>query len=104
MAWSEFDFEHSTWTLPAARSKNGRAHMLPLLPAMLAVIKAVPRMASRDQLFGQRANGFTGWSRGKTGARSACRCEKLDGARSSAEASPRTWPTSASCRTSSSRF
>ena len=54
-----------TWTLPAARSKNDRAHTLPLLPAMLAIIKAVPRMASRDQLFGQRANGFTGWSRGK---------------------------------------
>ena len=30
-----------------------------------AIIKAVPRMAGRDQLFGQRANGFTGWSRGK---------------------------------------
>ena len=32
---------------------------------MLAIIKDVPRMAGRDQLFGQRANGFTGWSRGK---------------------------------------
>ena len=32
---------------------------------MLAIIKAVPRMAGRDQLFGQRGNGFTGWSRGK---------------------------------------
>ena len=65
MAWSEFDFERGTWTLPAARSKNGRAHTLPLLPSMLTIIKAVPRMASRDQLFGARANGFTGWSRGK---------------------------------------
>ena len=54
-----------TWTLPAGRSKNDRAHTLPLLPAMLAIIKDVPRMASRDQLFGQRANGFTAWSRGK---------------------------------------
>jgi integrase len=65
-AWSEFDFERGTWTLPAARSKNGRAHTLPLLPSMLAIIKAVPRMAGRDQLFGTRANGFTGWSRGRT--------------------------------------
>jgi integrase len=65
MAWSEIDFERGVWTLPANRSKNGRAHTLPLLPAMLAVIKDMPRLVSRDQLFGQRANGFTGWSRGK---------------------------------------
>ena len=65
IAFPEFNFEQGTWTLPAGRSKNGRAHTLPLLPAMLAIIKAVPRMASRDQLFGQRANGFTAWSRGK---------------------------------------
>jgi integrase len=64
-AWPEFDFERGTWTLPAARSKNGRAHTLPLLPPMLAIIKAVPRMAGRDQLFGTRGGGFTGWSRGK---------------------------------------
>ena len=58
MCWSEFDFERGTWTLPAARSKNGRAHTLPLLPAMLAVIKDVPRMASRDQLFGTARRRF----------------------------------------------
>ena len=27
--------------------------------------KTVPRMAGRDQLFGQRGGGFTAWSRGK---------------------------------------
>ena len=65
IAWPEFNFEQGTWTLPAARSKNGRAHTLPLLPSMLAIIKAVPRMAGRDQLFGARAAGLTGWARGK---------------------------------------
>jgi integrase len=65
IAWSEFDFDRGTWTLPASRSKNGRAHTLPLLPAVRAIIKAVPRWASRDQLFGARGDGFTGWSRGK---------------------------------------
>src|SRR5262249_26130091 len=54
-----------TWTLPAGRRKNKRAHTLPLMPAMLALIKAVPRMASRDQLFGVRGDGFVAWSRGK---------------------------------------
>jgi integrase len=65
IAWPEFNFEQATWTLPSERSKNGRAHTLPLLPAILAIIKAVPRMAGRDQLFGTRAAGFSGWSRGK---------------------------------------
>jgi integrase len=64
-AWSEFDFAHGVWVLPSARSKNGRAHTLPLLPAMLDIINTVPRMAGRDQLFGLRGGGFTGWARGK---------------------------------------
>jgi integrase len=65
IAWPELDFERGTWTLPAARSKNKRAHVLPLLPAMRTIVETVPHMATRDQLFGQRANGFTGWPRGK---------------------------------------
>jgi integrase len=65
MAWSEIDFTRGTWTLPEARSKNNQAHTLPLLPAMLEIINTVPHMAGRDQLFGQRNRGFTGWARGK---------------------------------------
>ena len=65
MAWSEIDFEDSTWTLPAARAKNHNAHTLPLMPAMLDIIKSTPRMASRDTLFGTRGNGYVAWSHGK---------------------------------------
>jgi integrase len=65
MQFKEFDFKHKTWTLPAERSKNGLAHTLPLLPDMLAIIESVPRTASRDTLFGTRANGFVRWSGGK---------------------------------------
>ena len=32
---------------------------------MCTIILSVPRLASRDLFFGARANGFTGWSRGK---------------------------------------
>jgi integrase len=73
MRWDELvDLERGLWTLPAERSKNGRAHTLPLLPMALAIIKAVPRMATRDHLFGVRANGFTPWEDAKAalGARS----------------------------------
>jgi integrase len=72
LSWSELKLEAGTWTLPAERSKNGKAHTLPLLPMALAIIKAVPRMATRDHLFGVRANGFTPWEDAKAalGARS----------------------------------
>jgi integrase len=62
MAWGELDLDRGTWTIPASRSKNGRQHVLPLMPAMLDIIKSVPRMVSREQLFGQRSHGFTNWT------------------------------------------
>ena len=43
------------WTIPAERSKNGKAHTLPLMPTMREIIESVPRMATRDHLFGARA-------------------------------------------------
>jgi integrase len=68
MRWSEFDDPErpSTWTLPAARSKNGRAHTLPLMPMAVDIINSVPKMVSRDHLFGARcADGFASWNKGK---------------------------------------
>ncbi len=64
MCHSELGLD-GTWTLPARRSKNGRAHTLPLMPMALAIIRQVAHMATRDQLFGERANGFTAWARNK---------------------------------------
>jgi integrase len=66
MRWSEIDMDSSMWTLPAARAKNHRAHTLPLPAMALDIIATVPRMVSRDQLFGERAaSGFTRWSEAK---------------------------------------
>jgi integrase len=68
MAWPEFDLEspQPTWTLPKERSKNGKAHKLPLMAMALAIIRGVPRMVSRDRLFGTRATvGFSSWPQGK---------------------------------------
>jgi integrase len=66
ICWRELDLENARWTLPAARSKNGRAHTLPLMPMARAIIESVPHMVSRNELFGERANrGFTAWDRNK---------------------------------------
>jgi integrase len=62
MRWSEIDLDSGIWTLPAERSKNGKQHVLPLMPAMREIVDGVPRMATRDALFGQRSKGFTAWS------------------------------------------
>jgi integrase len=65
MAWSELalDAPQPTWTLPKERSKNGKAHTLPLMPMALSIIRGVARRVSRDQLFGERApEGFTTWN------------------------------------------
>jgi integrase len=41
MKWAELDGD--VWTLPAARSKNGREHRIPLVPSVKAAIEALPR-------------------------------------------------------------
>jgi integrase len=65
LRWSELDLDAGTWALPAARSKNRRAHTIALPAAALNIIRSVPRSA-RDHLFGDRAlDGFTNWVSGK---------------------------------------
>jgi integrase len=65
MRWSELDLDAGTWTLPAERSKNHRAHAIAFPAVAIEIIESVPR-TSRDHLFGDRASrGFTSWSRGR---------------------------------------
>jgi integrase len=45
MAWSEVDFGNAVWTIPAARMKGGRTHVVPLAPDALALLRALPRFA-----------------------------------------------------------
>jgi integrase len=63
MTWNEVDLDRNTWTIPAERTKNGRTHTLPLPAMAFDIIKNVPKMARRKQLFGTRGTGFGGWSR-----------------------------------------
>ena len=68
MCWSELDLDAGTWTLPAARSKNHRAHTITLPPAAHDIIKSVPRRKC-DELFGSlwgSHRGFQIWGRNKS--------------------------------------
>ena len=62
LRWGEIDYEKSAITLPGERTKNGRAHVLPLPPVALDIIRGTIRRVGRDYLFGERAKGFTIWA------------------------------------------
>lgn len=38
--WSEFDLEAGLWSIPGERMKAGRPHVVPLVPAALAILRA----------------------------------------------------------------
>ncbi len=54
--WSEFDVEGRLWTIPAARSKNGRQHQVYLTDAVLALLSRVPRFKDVDLVFPAAGN------------------------------------------------
>lgn len=41
--WAEFDLDSGLWTIPAARMKSGREHVVPLVPEAVAIVQAQPR-------------------------------------------------------------
>jgi integrase len=63
LRWSEIDFETGVLTLPKERTKNGRILQLPLPPAALDILRAIPRRpnggAPSEYVFGRE--GFTSW-------------------------------------------
>jgi len=62
LRWSEIDLDKGVINLAAERTKNGRAHMIPISKTARAILAAQPRMAGRDHLFGRDSDGFSGWS------------------------------------------
>jgi hypothetical protein len=73
MSWPELNREAGTWTVPAERAKNGRAHTLTLPPMAWALIEATPRRVWSEYLFGRGDHGFNGWGTAKQGPISAPR-------------------------------
>lgn len=46
MTWAEVDLDAATWEIPKERAKNGQAHMVPLSPAALAVLRGIPQTSA----------------------------------------------------------
>jgi integrase len=45
--WSEIDLEAKTWKIPKERTKNDRAHEVPLSDAAVEIIRGLPRIEGK---------------------------------------------------------
>ena len=65
--WSEIDLRAKTWTLPGARTKNKRDHIIPLSDAVLSIIEKLPRVGAKSDLVFTTTGRtpVSGWSRAK---------------------------------------
>ena len=67
MRWSELDLDGRTWTIPGARAKNGKPHVVALNGLAIDVLDQVPRIVDQDLLFsGNGRTAVSGFSSAKT--------------------------------------
>jgi integrase len=48
MTWAEIDLPAREWRIPGIRTKNPRAHMVPIADAFQSILKGAPRLAKDD--------------------------------------------------------
>jgi integrase len=70
LRWSEIDLDRATITLPPARTKNKRVNLIPLAPAVVALLQVQERRLDadgkpRDLVFGFGSRGWQDWSGSK---------------------------------------
>ena len=65
--WPEFDLAQGVWLLPRERVKNANEHALPLPPAVMDMLAALPRFVASDFVFSETAGRrpISGFSRRK---------------------------------------
>ena len=84
MEWDEINFEEKLWKIPGRRTKNGRAHEVPLTKDALLIIKNIPRLEGSIYVFSSTGKSpTTGQSRIKLMIDKrikAVRSERSDGA------------------------
>ena len=68
LSWPELSEDRLTWTIPGARAKNGKAHIVPLPAMARELLPAKPGVNGQEPglVFpGQRGTAFAGWSKSK---------------------------------------
>ena len=65
MRWSELSADRRTWTIPSERSKNSRAHDVPLSLQVQTILRAVQKREKHAHVFGRGSGDYSGYSRSK---------------------------------------
>jgi integrase len=68
MTWDEVDLDGAAWRIGGDRTKNARAHEVPLATRAVEILRAAERRDGRDGrtlVFGSRKGPFSGWSKAK---------------------------------------
>jgi integrase len=63
MRWQDVDLERAFWTVPAAVTKSGRTHKVPLPPQAVAILQGMPRTTSPHVFPGRNGKAMAGWSK-----------------------------------------
>jgi integrase len=64
MTWDEVGLDAATWRIAGDRTKNARAHEVPLSSLALEILRMRER-SGRALIFGSREGPFSGWSKAK---------------------------------------
>lgn len=65
LSWEEVDPDTGLWRIGGYRTKNSRAHEVPLPPKAVAILRGITRRDGRALVFGSREGPFSGWSKAK---------------------------------------
>ncbi|MFG1184323.1 tyrosine-type recombinase/integrase [Xanthobacter aminoxidans] len=65
LSWDEVDLTKGIISLPPARTKNGREHLVPISTAAAQILAGVEHRDERDFLFGEGKGSFSGFSKAK---------------------------------------
>lgn len=64
MQWAHVDLDAGEWTIPAAITKTGRTHRVPLPPELVAILEKLPRINRCPLVFpGRKGATLAGWSK-----------------------------------------
>jgi integrase len=67
LRWTEISPDLAIWTLPAARSKNAKAHIIHLSPLAQAILRSIPRIEGQDFVFSVTGTtAVSGFSKAKS--------------------------------------
>lgn len=92
MRWSEVSGDGTTWTLPAGRAKNGRAHIVHLSTPAREVLANVTRIAGQDLVFSTTGKTApSGFSRAKLALDTAMVKARTGGGASAEQATVEGW-------------